>query len=63
MKKEKVFIIKVFAFVLFAVILTASITYAYFELEVEGNEEVSTISVGGAQVIYYLSGNRNYYSK
>ena len=50
MKKEKVFIIKVFAFVLFAVILTASITYAYFELEVEGNEEVSTISVGGAQL-------------
>ena len=50
MRNEDKFIIKMFAFVLFAVILTASVTYAYFELEVEGNEEVSTISVGGAQL-------------
>ena len=50
MSNEKKFIIKVFTFVLFAVILTAGVTYAYFALDITGNEDASTISVGAAQL-------------
>ena len=49
-KNEKNLIIKAMVFVLLAIILTVGVTYAYFQVDITGNEDASTISVGAAQL-------------